>query len=203
MSAIVAAKPQESMVLDCRVALNLPDVSNVEEHLAAVEPAALVSAIVALEAQLEAATAAFSAACQQHVEVIAKARALVRRAIADNGGKALAHDTFDVRVEQATRREKRIDVLRQLEGVLPDDLYRKAVFIDTISVEHADQDGIDAVLAAGGAPKWTANLVTLDKYARDFGGRVAEIVEEGSPRVEIGGSKLIIEPRKSALKAAR
>ena len=47
-----------------------------------------------------------------------------------------------------------------------------------------------------------ADLRACDAVARKYGGDVAKIVAEGSPKVEIGSPRLVIEPRKSAMKQA-
>ena len=111
------------------------------------------------------------------------ARARIRTAIAEAGGKAFPHDTFEVTLEQTMVRDKRIDVLRDLEGKLPDEEFAAAVY-----QKVAD-------------PVWVADLTKLNTYARKYGGEIAEIVERGAPRVAVGQPKLSITPRKSAMKA--
>lgn len=196
--AIVPSATQAKIAAIAEAA-ELPDVSGMQK-IDSIDPSNLVSLVVALEAQLDAATEAFEAACAPIMAAVAEARKLVKGAIIDNGGKALAHDTFDVVLETTTRPDKRIDVLRHLEGVLPDDLYRQAVYIKSLEVSHADAKAVETAIEGGAKPTWDANLTKLNKYARDFGGEIARIVEEGSPRVEVGEAKLVIRPRESALK---
>jgi hypothetical protein len=160
--------------------LGLPDVSSMPVEK--LSPEDLVTFAASMEAQLRFAAAKFKVIAEPITDAINQARGLITKEILNNNGRALAHHTFDVRLEQATERDKRIDVLRGLEGKLPDDLYRAAVYEKT-TVE------------------WHADLRLLDKHARDFGGEIAAIVEQGSPRVAKGAAKLVIEPRPSALKA--
>jgi hypothetical protein len=82
-----------------------------------------------------------------------------------------------------------------------DDLYAEAVHIKAVDVTHTDPKAVDAVIAAGGKETWDANLTKLNKHARDFGGKIAEIIAAGSPRAGVGSPRLVIEPRASALKA--
>ena len=185
------------MLLD---ALDMPDVTAMQE-VDALDDASLVEFAFFVEQAVERANIIVRATLQPAVDAAARARDLIRGTIIDNGGKALAHDTFDVRLIQATRKDKRIDVLRQLETLLPADLYREAVFIESVDVSHADPKAVDAVVAAGGKPAWGANLTKLNKHARDFGGDIARIVKDGSPEVDVGAPKLVIEPRPSAMKA--
>ena len=179
--------------------LNLPDVTAFD--LEKMDPADVATFVYSIEQQLLNAREMFDQACSAAIDAVTNGRNIVRGTIIDNRAKALPHDTFDVRLVQATRKEKRIDVLRRLEGLLPDDLYREAVFIEGVDVTHADPKAVEAVVAAGGKATWGANLTKLNKHARDFGGEIARIVEEGSPIVDVGAPKLVIEPRPSAMKA--
>lgn len=201
MNDVTTIVPPANLAKICALTetLQLPDVTAMDLEKMPAEDLATLAYF--LEQQLIAARAMFDDACASAITAAAQARNLVRGTIIDNGGKALPHDTFDVRLVQATRKEKRIDVLRRLEGLLPDDLYREAVFIEGVDVTHADPKAVDAVVAAGGKPSWGANLTKLNKHARDFGGDIARIVEEGSPEVQVGAPKLVIEPRPSAMKA--
>lgn len=198
---VTAIVPAATIAKVCALTktLQLPDVTAMDLEKMPAEDLATLAFF--LEQRLLAARVLFDDACAAATAAAAQARDLVRGTIIDNGGKALAHDTFDVRLVQTTRKEKRIDVLRTLKGLLPDDLYREAVFIESVDVSHAETKAIEAVVAAGGKPTWGANLTKLNKHARDFGGDIARIVEAGSPSVDVGAPKLVIEPRPSAMKA--
>jgi hypothetical protein len=180
-------------------ALDLPDVTDMAE-VKKLDNDSRVEFVFMMEQALLRANALFREACSPAVEAVANARGHLVAAIPANA-KALPHPMFDVRLEQKKEPEKRIDVLRRLEGLLPDDLYNEAVFIKGVDVSQADPKAVDAVIKAGGKPTWDANLTKLNKHARDFGGDIAAIIEEGSPRVEVGAPRLVIEPRASALKA--
>lgn len=161
-------------------AFKLPDVSAVAvENLDSED---LVHFVVALGSQLDSAKAKFEAICAPITDAIAQARAMLFAEIEKRGGTALPHDTFDVHVEQTTKRDKRIDVLRGLQGLLPDDEFNAAVY------EEVKRE-------------WKADLRKLDVAARKYGGEIAKIVEDGSPRVDVGIKVLVIEPKPAALKA--
>jgi hypothetical protein len=180
-------------------ALDLPDVTAMAD-VEKLDNSSQVEFVFMMEQALLRANAMFRDACLPAVEAVAQARARLMAAIPE-GAKALPHATFDVRLEQKMEPQKRIDVLRQLKDLLPDDLYAEAVYIKAVDVTHADPKAIDAVIAAGGKETWDANLTKLNKHARDFGGKIAEVIAVGSPRVGVGAPRLVIEPRASALKS--
>jgi hypothetical protein len=181
-------------------AFELPDVSGMD--ISAIEPDSLVDFVAYNEERLLAAATAFAEVTRPIREALEYARKRIEGAIIDAGGKALPHDTFDVRLEQKTEPQKRIDVLRRLKGVLPDDLYHEAVFIKSLDVAAVPPNVIDDLVEHCGAkPTWDANLTKLNKHARDFGGTIAEIIEEGSPRLAVGSPRLTIKARESALKS--
>jgi hypothetical protein len=161
-------------------AFKIPDVTAID--IDRLDDHDLVTFAKAIAAQRELARAKFVELCAPVDAAIAHAESLIKSRIVANGGTALAHDTFIVRLEQRTVRDKRIDVLRRLEGLLPDDEYAAAIY------EEVKRE-------------WKADLRKLDLAARKYGGEIAAIVAEGAPRVDVGVPQLIIEPRPAALKA--
>lgn len=145
---------------------------------------------------------------EQYEEMVAPYRALaiaaeerVMRAIREAGGTALPHDSLDVRIEQTSKRDKRLDVLAQLAGLVPADQLADAYFAKSVS--HAARLSTETLAACareGAEVVMDADLRKLDTLARKYGGDVAAIVAAGSPRVEVGAPKLTIEPRESALR---
>jgi hypothetical protein len=101
--------------------------------------------------------------------------------IRGNGGYALSHDTLRIELDQKFVPEKRIDVLRQLEGLVP------------------DEELSSALTLVQPAPEWRANGTKLRALARKYGGRVAQIIQKGMPHVPVGPTRLILEPKKSSI----
>lgn len=137
-SSLVISPAQAGALID---ALKLPDVSAIDVDR--LEPQDQVTLAHSLDAQLASAASVFAAICAPIIALRDAAKTRVLGAIVDNGGTMLVHDTFDVTAVQKMEREKRIDVLRRLEGVLPDDLYREAVFVKAVS----QGTGRDALVA--------------------------------------------------------
>jgi hypothetical protein len=178
--------------------LGLPDVSGlpIPEDMSPEDCATL---IMAIREQLANANRNYAEMCAPIYELLKAAGARVEGAIIDAGGSMLPHDTFDVVLDQRTQREKRIDILRQLAGKLPDDLFAQSVYVHSIEGKIAPEVA-KAAVDSGATLLWGADLRKLDTYARKFGGEIAEIIERGSPRVEVGAPVLKITPRESALK---
>ena len=82
----------------------------------------------------------------------------------------------EVEMKITTRIDHRIDVLRGLEGLVPDEDYHAAIYEKT-TVEYK------------------ANAVKLNTMARKYGGKVKDIVDAGLPKVQVGLPKIIVRPR--------
>jgi hypothetical protein len=136
-------------------------------------------------------------------QAVAEARGDIQADIKKSGGTVLPHDTFDVRIVQNDKPDKRIDILRTLVDLLPSDQFRKAVFIKTIEVKNVDPKLLEPIIAAGGKPEWDADMTKLNKHAKDFGPEheISKIIAEGAPRVTTGAPQLVITPRESAIRS--
>lgn len=130
------------------------------------------------------------------------ARAKITAKIHANGGSVISDEIFDAVIEKtAGKRDPLFDVLFKLLDKVPADKLADALYIESIDVSKVrDAKAIEAVLLAGGKANWKANLVKLDKIARAYGGEVAEIIAEGSPRGEASEKPVSIYPRESAMK---
>lgn len=104
------------------------------------------------------------------------AGAVLLRRIVERGAQAIAHDTYTCAIRAPKMLDKRIDVLRRLEGLVPESELRMALFITSPQ------------------PEWKADATKLRALARKYGGRVREIVEEGI--VETFGQPLLVFDRK-------
>ncbi|MHB8406208.1 MAG: hypothetical protein ACYDCJ_12375 [Gammaproteobacteria bacterium] len=108
---------------------------------------------------------------------IAIGRAVLEQRIVAAGGHAVAHPDLVVELDQRTKIDKRIDVLRELEGLVPEPELRPALAL--VQVE----------------PEWVAHAGKLATLARKYGGKVAEIVARGVLKVAVGSPTLTIRER--------
>ncbi|MHB8703712.1 MAG: hypothetical protein ACYC8W_06145 [Candidatus Tyrphobacter sp.] len=176
-----ALSPQAPAVTPARLAalldaFGLEDYSGVDVD--AMSPQGAATFAYTLDVEHRRAAVLFSMLCKPLLDAKSAARAKVAAAIPEDG-KALPHSTLVIRLEQATERDKYVDQLRRLEGIVPDQELRKALFLDQPE------------------PQWKVNLVQLDKIAREYGGEIAEIIEKATPRKPKGTPTLIIEARET------
>ncbi len=108
---------------------------------------------------------------------IAIGRALLQQRIVAAGGHAVPHPDLIIKIEQRTSIQKRIDVLRELEGLVPESELRPALAL----VQRE--------------PEWVAHAGKLAALARKYGGQIAEIVGRGVLHVAVGSPVLTIRER--------
>jgi hypothetical protein len=182
-------------------AFRLPDVSAIP--IEALDDESLVHFVTSFEAQRKAATLKFAALCAPIDDAIAQGRHLVKERIRAAGASEMASDTFFVRLQRSKgKRNRFVDVLRKLVGLVPAEELSPALWIDAVDVSQAPPEAVEAVLLAGGKAEWNVDLRKLDSIAKRYGGEIARLIAEGSPRGEDGPEELVIEPRPAALKVA-
>jgi len=98
--------------------------------------------------------------------------------ITQDNAKKLAYTDHDIRTKVYTKRQKRIDVLRRLEGLVTENELKKALYLKETP------------------PEWVANMTHLKKLASDYGGDIAEIIALGTPEV-VERTELIVVPREA------
>jgi len=98
---------------------------------------------------------------------------IIRRA-QEKHANVLFTDREKVEVARDKKIQHRFDVLRRLKGMIPDELFEKAVFQETPP------------------PVWKADTVKLKWIARKCGSDAAEIVEQGMPYEEVGTPKITV-----------
>ncbi|MHB1549647.1 MAG: hypothetical protein ACYCX6_00410 [Vulcanimicrobiaceae bacterium] len=108
---------------------------------------------------------------------IAIGRAVLQQRIVAAGGHAVPHPDLIIEIEQRTTIQKRIDVLRELEGLVPEPELRPALAL----VQRE--------------PEWFAHAGKLAALARKYGGRIAEVVARGVVKVASGSPVLTITER--------
>jgi hypothetical protein len=125
-------------------------------------------------AEFKAETAEF-----EHDERVLSALAISR--ITSNRAQQLPHPDYIIELDVTKTKEKRIDVLRRLEGLVPEEELKSALYLNQPP------------------PEWVANLVKLNPIARKYGGEIAKIIAEATPE-RITGAKIKIKPRPSTKK---
>jgi hypothetical protein len=110
---------------------------------------------------IEQRTREFNASIEQDRLTLKLADAILMKRIVDAGGKALPSDEYDVHLEFTKSIEKRLDVLSQLEGKVPEQELRKALYYTQPK------------------PELKADATQLRKLARTYGGEIASIVDAG------------------------
>jgi hypothetical protein len=164
-----------------REAFGLADVSEID--VARLDAQDCATLAFGLDEEHRRAAALFAALCKPLLDLKAAAREKVAASIPVDG-KALPHPSLIVELRQDTERDKYIDELRRLEGKVPDDELRKALYLDQP------------------APQWKADLRQLDKIAREYGGEIKSIIEHATPRKPKGNPVLVIEARPSTIRPA-
>jgi hypothetical protein len=126
---------------------------------------------------------AFSDSIAQDQLVVRLADAIMTQRILEAGGKALPVSDHDVHLEYSKTIEKRIDILRTLEGMLPEADLCKALYLTNPQ------------------PEWKADAAVLRRLAKKYGGKVAEVVAAGCVDV-LSNPRLVVtrrEPLKNAI----
>lgn len=180
-------------------ALGLPDVSGISVRLLDGQDKATFAK--ALDEQIARVNEIVRLALAPVIAMRDEAKAAILHEIALAGGSMLPHDTFDVVANQKYERRKDIDKLRALEGKVPDDVLGEAVFVKAIEGTIAPEMVALAEQTPGAKVKWDADLRKCDVIARKYGGEIAQIIADASPKVEVGAPYLTITPRETALKA--
>ena len=101
----------------------------------------------------------------------------IMRRIQQNGGHALMHPRLAIEIQTPTILHKRIGVLRSLEGLVPADELRPA-----LSLVQPE-------------PEWRADGKRLNTLARKYGGKIAEIIRAGMPRLPNGQPRLLMREK--------
>lgn len=112
----------------------------------------------------------------RHTELRAMREHLIA-SIKASGAQAIPHPDLVIELKQATKLEKRISVLRELEAIVPPDELKKGLYLDAPP------------------PEWVANATYLKPLAKRYGGRVADILARGIVTVDVGSPQLVITPR--------
>ncbi len=159
---------------EIRLPNELPDVT-------AMTPVQAAEYAYDLESRILAAQKAFDAMLGPIVNAAQEARAKVKEAIVAAGGKALPSESWDITLVTTKERAKYVSVLRQLETLIPEAEYKQAVYLWQPE------------------PAWKADLRKLDALAKKYGGKIADIVREGSPAIESGSGRLVIEPKQKSI----
>lgn len=131
--------------------------------------------------------------------IVKVAEAVMKARILERGAKMLPSDTYKCAIETTKVITKRIDVLRGLEGKVPADRLKKALWIDGVDIAGVEPEAVAAIVAAGAKPTYNTNATQLKKLATDFGGEIAQIVEQGVVYEE-GSPRLVFEPLEAAAK---
>jgi hypothetical protein len=137
----------------------------------------IVTELATCQAQIADVVADFESIIAPLRERERELDAEIKVRIVEAGGTAMPHPEYVVSLEQRTELSKRINVLKRLIGLVPDEELGKALY------EYAPP------------PEWKADARYLQPLAKRYGGRVREIIDEGLVRVAVGPPKLKIIPR--------
>lgn len=109
--------------------------------------------------------------------------------------REIPHPTFFVKLEQKSERTKYVVDFLNLKDLIPQADYNQVVYPKSISGAISPglikQAGID-----GAKVEYGVDLRKADAIAKKYGGEVKAIIEQASPRVNLGEPYLVIEPRK-------
>ena len=153
----------------------MPDVTHID--IAKLSPNEAATVAYALDVQVKKVFERLNELAVPARAKIAEAQSKVFEAIKESGGNALPDEHLRIELKQKTERQKRIDILRELFGKVPGTELKGAIFL------------------MQPPPEWRADLRKLDPLAKKYGGEVREIIERGSPTVEIGAPVLVIEEK--------
>lgn len=186
-----------------KVALDVPDVSKID--LDKLSPAELATLSYALSAQLAAVNNRVQEWAAPVQQLIVEARKRITEKIHEDGGKALPHDTFKVLLsssqgKRSNENARYVGGLFELIELVPADELAPCLWIEHVEVDRVDPAAISAICQAGGRAKWKCNITKLDVLARQYGGKIAEIIAAATPRGPDGAEILTITPKESAMK---
>ena len=186
-----------------RTALGIPDVSRVDVDALSTEEQATFAH--GLRWQLAKAQQNFDRLAADANEAMNRAQTAVFLALRAAGGKVLPHDILDVKLTQLKEKQKRIEILRKLEGVIPKADFEKAIYqkvaikanLDDATIAQLRQllPGVKIVV------EYEADGAVLNKMLRDYGpdSPAGKIIAEGYVEVEKGLPLLTIGERADAV----
>ncbi len=133
--------------------------------------------LVNVKAYIERKKADFFASIAQEMLDYEDLEAEAMRRIITNGATQIPNESYVIELAYTSKQEKRIDVLRKLEDtVVPKEELAKALYLTTPE------------------PEWKADLTKLKPIAKKYGGEVAKIIAEGTPKT-LTNPRLVITPR--------
>lgn len=165
----------------------------------------LASAIFDAESLLAAADEMHRAKTAELRFEISDMRACLTNRMETNHAKVLAHDDLDATLEQRTKLDKRIDVLRELQGVVPADDLAKAMsvelsfslppdLVDSVQIAIGEYISLDKIKKS-----WKFDAVKAKPF-RKLGDHVAAILDRGLVHVAIGKPILKIVEKQQAIR---
>ncbi len=153
-----------------------PKVIELAQHMLEMDSDSLLTLTGEVYLFLDSERSQFEQRMAWDVTTLRVARAVILKRILDSGGRAIPHNEYRCEIEATKSIEKRIDVLRRLEGKVPEPELRKALYLTNPK------------------PEWKADATQLKTLARKYGGEIAAIV--GEALVEsFGPPRLVFEPR--------
>lgn len=129
--------------------------------------------------------------------IVSIAEKVMQNRIKERGAKMLPSDAYKVAIETSKTLSKRTDILLQLIGKVPEDRLKKALWVEGVDIKGVEPEKVAAIIAAGAKPVYNSHATHLRKLATDFGGEVAQIVEQGLVEVD-GAERFIFEPLETA-----
>lgn len=185
-------------VMDVASALEIPDISSVD--LDELDTDSLVEFAASMDAQLFRANALVQEALLPMRTLSKQAKDKLLASFPE-GAKELPHDTFIVRKEQRTEREKRVSDFRLIFDTtsIPSSDFEAMCYVKAIN-GHIPKELVVMAEDEGCKVEWEVDLRKADAIGRKYGGEIQEAIAKASPRVETGLPYLTIEPREKVLK---
>ena len=142
----------------------------------AMDEESLANAALDIGNRIDAKRAALERSLEEDIAVHSAVIGELAHRMHVSGGTAIFSQTAEVEKVVTTKIDHRIDILKGIRGLVPDEDYHKALYEKTITEEKADARKLQAL-------------------AKKYGGKVKEIVDAGLPRVQVGLPKIIVRPR--------
>lgn len=170
-------------------------------QLLSMDDDSLIEMAGAVKARVQRAVADWQRALEEEIgsdkTIVGLAETVMKNRIKERGAKMLPSDTYKVAIETSKTLDKRINILRQLEGKVPADRLRKALWVEGVDIKGVEPEQVAQIIAAGAKPVYNSHATHLRKLAADFGGEVKAIIDEGLVEVD-GAERFIFEPLESA-----
>jgi hypothetical protein len=194
----------ERRMATARIALGIPTAAEIGD-LNTKTPQELAEISYSLSAQLAAVSNRLAELEQPVNDIIKDCRKRVIDTIHENNGRALPHDTFEVLLTPTPGKRSGAEArfaggLFLLIGIVPAEELVRCLWIESISVKDVTPEAIEAIINAGGKASWKCDLRALDGLAKKYGGEIASIIAEATPRGPDGPEILTIAPKESAMK---